>query len=581
MTLVELSEWGERSGEKCVRIRSQGEDPVPHGIRQTINVDGGARYRVACWAKASDKTRVKLILRVEWLDSDDNLLKTDEKSHNFSEEYVYEEIKLEAASPKEASKARVTVAGTFTDEAELYVDDIYMSKIHVFEGDLWTDDSVAGHDVKAEANVLRSEKIEDSWDEFNHIIYIGSGGKVLADVSVEGGDKPKIFYDPALNDPVEARRRALTLLKQREEFGREIKVETWADLGVEVGDLAHLSLPSIGVSGYLYIVEAHYSFHSQGRMTVKLGGRRRLLEDILTGMRSELSGLSLAFRQGEAFEETVKEPRTIYFKNTPPIDVENAEGVVLDEKGYVVLAEAVTKGTFETSILPSEKYFKRWIKCGYRGDEREGEISAELLRADGTVEATLNGKEYVFLDKYIPKVKGSWIRARERWKAENGILEAIRGVYNLEAVKLVREDLSTAASLIYNSSKNLALNISKMRTMRFAILTDSGGKVRIRLRTDEANYLETITESNAWSWMWHEIGIGAFTPKGNPDPLNINWIEFSIEDEETRVLALDFDYLFQTFGRELLRLRFTLNRESSNKESPVIKQIYWVWEVAN
>lgn len=581
MTVVELSEWGERSGEKCVKIRSQNGDTSPHGIRQTINIDGGARYRVACWAKASDKTRVKLILKVEWLDLDNNLLKTDEKSHSFSEEYVYEEIILEAASPEEASKARVTVAATFTDEAELYVDDVYMTKIHVFEGDLWAEDAVAGYDVKAEANVLRSEKVEDSWSEFNHVIYIGSSGKVLADISVEEGDKPKIFYDPALNDPVEARRRAWSLLRQREEFGREVKIETWPDEGVEVGDLAHLSLPSIGVSGYLYIVEARYSFHSKNRITVKLGGRRRLLEDLLTGLRSRLNGLSLAFHQGEAFEETVKEPRIIYLKNTPPIDVENADGVVLDEKGYVVLAEGVTQGTFESSILPNEKYFKRWIKCGYRGDREEGGIDVKLLRADGGIEATINGKEYVFLDKYIPKVRGSWIRARERWCAKNGTLETIRGVYNLEAIKLIRENLSAPASLIYNSSRNLALNISKMRTMKFTILTDSGGKVRVRLHTDESNYFETIIESSAWSWTWHELGVGAFTPKGSPDPLNINWIEFSIEDNETQVLALDFDYLFQSFGRELLKLRFTLNRESSNVKSPIIRQIYWVWEAAS
>lgn len=119
-----------------------------------------------------------------------------------------------------------------------------------------------------------------------------------------------------------------------------------------------------------------------------------------------------------------------------------------------------------------------------------------------------------------------------------------------------------------------------MRYMRFAALTDTGNPVRVRLMTDEGNYLEASAETGRWTWTWNEIGMGVFMRRGDPDLGNINSIEFLVEDGETGVLAVDYHHLFMKYGAETLRLKLTLRRPTPSSPTPAVEMIYWVWEVA-
>ncbi len=563
---VEAVDWGARSGEGCVAIR--GAAGESGGFSQTITVQESSRYLASCWLK-SDSPKVSATLRVRWLDPQGTTLKTDEKAWTPSSPHIYENLVMEAYSPPGAASARIGLEAFFTGDATLLIDDFYMVRLHVLEGGPWVGGDVMDG-VAMEPNILGSRRLEDYSGEYGRVVVIGHRGEVLADV---GEGRPRIIYDPSLMDVAEAERRARILLEEGD-GSRELEVESWIDRGVMVGDLAQVSIPGIGVAQLLHVLEAEYDFR-RDRMRLRLGGRRRLLEDVVRGISSSLESMSIAFRQGEAVQEVMREPRVIYVREVPPITMENPSGVVLDGRGRVVLAEGVVQGSFESSATPEPKAFKRWIRCGFKG---EGDITAEILRADGTRAETLQSSWHSFLQDYIPRARGEWITEKSLWQADNGSLETTRGIYNPEAVKLVRLNPSQPSTLKLGG--NLSINISDMRYMRFAALTDTGNPVRVRLMTDEGNYLEASAETGRWTWTWNEIGMGVFMRRGDPDLGNINSIEFLVEDGETGVLAVDYHHLFMKYGAETLRLKLTLRRPTPSSPTPAVEMIYWVWEVA-
>jgi hypothetical protein len=136
-----------------------------------------------------------------------------------------------------------------------------------------------------ETDIVSAEYSEDRWRLRNRVVYVGAGGRVLADVGEPPADMPLIVNDPFLTDPDEALRRAVTRLEMGREYGRQLRLRmhraVFERLGLEAGSTIRLMLPSHGlVNQDLYVVELSYR-PGEVYCEVVAGGRLELFEDYL------------------------------------------------------------------------------------------------------------------------------------------------------------------------------------------------------------------------------------------------------------------------------------------------------------
>ena len=121
----------------------------------------------------------------------------------------------------------------------------------------------------------------------------------------------------------------------------------------------------------------------------------------------------------------------------------------------------------------------------------------------------------------------------------------------------------------------LRLDLSWAKWIRLYLYADSedDAMIKIRLHQDEDNYFEGSLLVKAKEWRKYEISMDSLSQIGSPSLSNINWI--SIISSEP--ILIDSDHVFLPATRELMRVKFTLKRDSPSDESPKIKLVKVIW----
>jgi len=129
--------------------------------------------------------------------------------------------------------------------------------------------------------------------------------------------------------------------------------------------------------------------------------------------------------------------------------------------------------------------------------------------------------------------------------------------------------------IYFPSSKKLNLDLSWAKWMRLYLYGDhtEDFTIKIRLHQDAENYFEGSLTVKAGEWRKYEISMDSLSQVGSPNLSNINWISII----SPHILLIDSDFVFLSAVRELMRVKFTLKRDSPSDESPKIKFVKIIW----
>ncbi|MCD6421675.1 MAG: DUF2341 domain-containing protein [Thaumarchaeota archaeon] len=231
----------------------------------------------------------------------------------------------------------------------------------------------------AEDMILKAEYSEDRWKLKNRVIYVGAGGRILADVCEGGGDLPVVVHDPYLTDPHEAERRANIRLSLNKEYGRELRIEMhqrdFEDLDIDLGDTVIVDLPDLGLSNAaMFLLEIEYDPKSL-RYRLILGGKLELFEESL---REEIGGdvaarfgklmtlpeqtSTLAYSLDKIARIQASQKHVVYVNKTP-LTIYNAQNVILNSGGEAELISGATEGSFEAQVLPPSQLFINYVEA--------------------------------------------------------------------------------------------------------------------------------------------------------------------------------------------------------------------------
>lgn len=441
----------------------------------------------------------------------------------------------------------------------------------------------------SEDQVVAAELVEDKWRMRNRVIYIGSGGEVLAEVSEEPGDMPLIIHDPFLTSSAEAERRARTRLMMEKERGvslrLEILSETCREMGIDIGETLLIDLPSLGTRSKEMIVlglEYQPSVMEKKR-TIILGGAREYFEEFLDELtRGEaasrfghrlsvaetLSNVSLLVSSIVMTQKMQADARTLRIINKPPLLLENPINVVLDENGEACLAAGFTSGRFDFIFRPESPLFTRWLRTHYNCREMDGYVSVDLLRGDGTIIERDIPPDYEF--KYLPPTPGELTHDAEKWRAENAVITSSElSIVSDRSIKTTRLETGTMR-LVYPSIGYLGWSLRGMRFLRLYLYSAIDGNVMVRLQQSANEYCSANLSVYAGLWTRNEVDLSSVIG----DLQVLNWLEL---ETSLPVLSIDSDYLLIPAMNERIIMRFMLSRQRPTDESPRVALAKIVW----
>ena len=129
--------------------------------------------------------------------------------------------------------------------------------------------------------------------------------------------------------------------------------------------------------------------------------------------------------------------------------------------------------------------------------------------------------------------------------------------------------------IYFPSSRDLNLDLSWAKWMRLYLYGDhtEDFTIKIRLHQDAENYFEGSLIVKAGEWRKYEISVDSLSQVGSPNLSNINWISII----SPHILLIDSDFVFLSAVRELMRVKFTLKRDSPDDPSPKIKLVKIIW----
>ncbi|MEM1966913.1 MAG: hypothetical protein QXO86_03445 [Nitrososphaerota archaeon] len=446
------------------------------------------------------------------------------------------------------------------------------------------------------SNTVSAEYSEDRWMLRDRVIYVGAGGRVLADVSEGEGESPLIVHDPFLTDESEAQRRAGIRLDLCKEYGRRLRVRVhgslFEDSGLELFDTVRVNLPSLNLTNTdMFIVGVSYE-PADGECDLEIGGRLEYLEDFL----QEALGGDVAARFGQAVKvpelvstlytvteavgeglKTMSTLRYPVYSNRPPLTLYNSNNVTLDPDGCARLVSGATEGSFEASVLPASPLFTAFIKAEWVAEGGQGRVSAEILDSSGNVITRVVDAvdtQQIYAPRW-PRALG-WItrKAASSWGGSGAAASDVwAGIINSSCLKLAPATQGVEGEIFYPAAKNLNLDIDFARYMRLYFYGDYAAdfSVKIRLHTDASNYREGVVTVKHDTWAKYELALSTFTRVGNPSA--VNWISIL----SPRNLLIDSDYVFLSFIREQIRVRYKLSRNSAAQTSPKIRWVKIIW----
>ena len=208
-----------------------------------------------------------------------------------------------------------------------------------------------------------------------------------------------------------------------------------------------------------------------------------------------------------------------------------------------------------------------------------GEVSAEFLNADGEslgqVYDAYDTQFYRF--KKWPKGFGSLTyKNASSWVANNASVSDVKmGILHGYCLKLTPSTFGSDGEIYYPSGKDLGLDLSWAKWLRLYLYADyeNDVTVKIRLHQDADNYFEGSITVKAKEWRKYEILLSSLSKIGDPSLSNINWISII----SPYPILIDSDHVFLPATRELLRVKFTLKRDSPDDPSPRVKLAKLIW----
>ncbi len=451
-------------------------------------------------------------------------------------------------------------------------------------------------------NVLEAEYSEDRWKLKNRVIYVGVGGKVLADVSDPPGDLPLVVHDPFLTDSDEALRRAQIRLALNREYGRELRLEvadvTLETLGIDLFDTVTVNLPDLGADNVnMHVVAIEYEPKSR-RYRLTLGGRLELLEDYLSealggdtaarfGPRPTVIGEVADLRSTLFLMQKVisaSSYRFVTYWNKRPVTIHAGENVIVNPKtGVIELASGFTSGYAEVRFLPPTETFRRWGYIEWISYPESGRIAVKVI----------DPANNVLVQKDDPGIAGWHLTKRLRLKRWPGRAQEItRRPANRLWVGINAEVFASNGGIVSGScigmrpigtgEGEMILSLTPSRDFswaRFATFFlyafSPETSVKLRFYTDPSNYYEgtvAITEPNVWREF--VLDVASMNRIGNPSLNNVTRLGVASNEP----ILFDVDYLLHQYHYGELRVKFEMTRASASNPSPKISSISITYE---
>ena len=449
--------------------------------------------------------------------------------------------------------------------------------------------------------VLAAEYSEDRWKLRNRVIYVGTGGKVLADVSDPPGDLPEVVHDPFLTDSNEALRRAQVRLAINREYGRALRLEvadeTLEALGIDLFDTVTVDLPDLGVSNTEMYVVAIEHVPASRRCRLTLGGRLELLEDYLGeaiggdaaarfGPRPTVIGEIADLRSTLFFTRKVVSAssyRFVTYWNRRPVTIHRGENVIINPRtGEIELISSATSGYAEVHFLPPTETFRRWGYIEWISYPGGGSITVKVMDPQGNV----------LVQKEDPNLGGWHLTKRLRLKRWPGRAQEItRRPANRLWTGINAEVFASNGGIVSGSCIGMTptsgtgemiymlpspADFSWAHYVTFFLYAFSPNTtVKLRLYTDSSNYYEgAVTVSEPDVWREYVLSIPSFSSIGSPSLNNITQIGIVSDGP----ILFDIDYLLHQYIHGTIIVRFEISRPSISAQSPKISSVSITYE---
>jgi len=557
---VAYDTYDARSGNRCIKIDCINAGDVG-GVEQVINVEAGKRYRFSVWMKGTNTGR----LSVTWLASDGSEISTDLQDLALTSEY--REIVVNAVAPPSAAQARVSAI--CLGQGVGRIDDMYAVKVH---------------ELLDTKNIIKASKSEKDYLRRNKIIVVGgwdeNGQRIEAVVQEGAGDRPLTIYDLTITSAQDAERIARQKLEQLKVTPVMLDILADGDAGFEAGDYAYVEIGWLGIDGYYLIESVEHDFSGRIFLSrLSLVNPEYVHKDYLESLADTLSKTKrIELPTPSAEKEKTPASTTVYrLINYPPLELENAQNIMLDSNGYATLSSGATFGSFEILCTPVAILFRRWLRVGADFDEQEGDVIVKLKRiSDGYTETIMIDPPGTYEIPYLPDARGLWTEDSSEWDAEGANLSDFdTRLFGNKSVKAVAS--SSPFRVIYPKTRDAGWNLSGFKEMVLWILANATCIASVRLHTDSANYfMKTFTLETANAWIPYTFKLSEFTQSGSPLLSNINYFSLEFQSPVTWV-AINAEFVFVKYGYEKIALVFELSRPSADKQSPVVKEARFVW----
>jgi hypothetical protein len=453
-----------------------------------------------------------------------------------------------------------------------------------------------------DTNVLAAEYAEDRWKLKNRVIYVGSGGKVLADVSEPPGDLPVVVHDPFLVDAAEALRRAQVRLALNREYGRELRLEvtdvTLEALGIDLFDTVTVNLPDLGVSNAnMYVIAIEHELGSR-RCRLTLGGRLELFEDYLSealggdvasrfGPRPSVIGEIADLRSTLFLAQkviTASSYRFVTYWNKRPVTIHGGQNVTINPvTGMVELASGFTSGFAIVKFLPPTEAFRRWGYVEWISYPGNGSIAVKVMDPQGNVLVQKSDPGFagwhlakrLRLRRWPGRAQEITRRPANRlWAGINAEVFASNGGIVSGSCIGMRPSGPGTGEMVYQLPSATDFSWARFATF-FLHAFSPNTTVKLRLYADPGNYYEgTVTVTEPDVWKEYVLDVSTLGRTGDPSLSNITRIGAASDGP----ILFDADYLLHQYLRGQLVVRFELTRPSPTAESPKISSVSITYE---
>jgi hypothetical protein len=448
--------------------------------------------------------------------------------------------------------------------------------------------------------ILAAEYSEDRWRLKNRVIYVGAGGRILADVSEGAGDMPVVVHDPFLTDEREALRRARIRLALNREYGRELRVtmhEREFELsGIDLFSTVSVNLPSLDVNENMSVIEIEYDPRDR-RYSLTLGGRLELLEDYLSeaiggdtaarfGPRPSVIGEIADLRSTLFFTQKVisaSSYRFVTYWNKRPLTIHYGENVVINPKtGEIELISSATSGYAEVRFLPPTETFRRWGYIEWISYPEGGSVTVKVMDPQGNAlvqktDPNLGGwhlTKRLHLKRWPGRAQEITRRPANRlWTGINAeVFGSNGGIVSGSCIGMA--PTSGTGEMIYRLPSPANFSWARYATF-FLYAFSPNTTVKLRLYTNQSNYFEgsiTITDPDVWKE--YVLSIPSFSRIGSPSLSNITRIGIVSDGP----ILFDVDYLLHQYTHGMIVVRFELSRASRTSPSPKISSVSITYE---